>query len=1019
MKKLVVTAIILLALGIGLLIASIANLSRFSAYLIGRAIESTATVGDTDLSFKDGNLFVKLSDIRFSGKAEGKVLDCRVTFKIFRGAYVEDIAISGFEISVDKTPGTGNPFKYLHPFNHPIRSISIRKGVLSIPGRKIVIDAIEAKNLNVNKTASINARISAEDLGAFHITGRGAYNQRVVDVKGSIDFKGMALARIYDALKGAANGSGTFALRKDRFDFVGKTEVGEFGLKEAWLKKPVNMDKAAADVNVSAVGESITIKIGNAFYKKTPFQIAIDLKNYRYLSLELSSDFIDVRDVTSYATSDYSLQELWDVLKGGQVKAVKLQHKKNGDITADLVMRNVSAIYNDMPFTDISGDVSLNNSRAQIVKLKGGYKKSRFYNARATIPYSDEKPISATGRYTVEMKDIPPIIDLKGITFESGTADGTADVQGKGGRVLQAKGSGTLKDARAIWKNISFMADGAFRFSDSKISFDPLRIRKDKTNIVSKATVDDNRLDVLVKGTFEARHLSNFVRLPFESGGTVELDGEFHVNDDKLRASGAVDMKNLIVNIPGYLKKDAGVKSGAFVNFSAQGPDIVVDGLAYNLENIEIRGRGTISDRKINASVEATAPDLTKVANLLLLPEDMTAGSISLDLSVKDLEFPVKRLPYMTGTIKVNNGFVRVPGLSNPLKDIDLAADFKGDSFAVQLNGLTCGASRLTRGTLTLNNPERPSISASIDMARFNPADFNPGNGAKFRILESNRDNIFSRSSGELILRSNETVLRNVTIRNVSARILFSNGMINIPSATMGLFGGEAAVSASLDPTGTSPKLSISGSISRLQSDLVLAALGSTAKDLTGTAFVNGNLTSEGRTTEELVSHLSGSISIYNRDGVIRKWNLLSKIFGALNFYDLLRGKVDFGRNGLPFNKLGAEFTGSKGVFHTDNFLLDSSSMVLTGQGDLNLNDRQVQGSVQVSPLIVIDRTLSKIPLLRDIVKEPNQGFLYVTYSIRGPIADPTVTPDVVGTIGGKAVEILRNILVFPREVFQ
>ena len=38
MKKIVIAAIILLVLGIALLIASVANLSRFSAYLIGRAI---------------------------------------------------------------------------------------------------------------------------------------------------------------------------------------------------------------------------------------------------------------------------------------------------------------------------------------------------------------------------------------------------------------------------------------------------------------------------------------------------------------------------------------------------------------------------------------------------------------------------------------------------------------------------------------------------------------------------------------------------------------------------------------------------------------------------------------------------------------------------------------------------------------------------------------------------------------------------------------------------------------------
>ena len=284
----------------------------------------------------------------------------------------------------------------------------------------------------------------------------------------------------------------------------------------------------------------------------------------------------------------------------------------------------------------------LNNSRAQILNLKGQYKKSRFYDAKATIPYSKEKPVVVHGRYAVELTDVPPIIDLKGVIFEGGTADGTADVQGKGGEILQAKGSGTLRNARAIWKNTSFTANGSFKFSDNAISFDPLEIRKDKTNIICRATVDNNKLDALVEGTFEPKHLNGFVKLPFESGGTMKLDGEFHMDNDELQASGAIDMNALTVNIPGYVKKDAGVKSSAYVKLSAQGTNIVIDGLAYNLENIDVRARGTISEHKINASIDASAPDLTKVANLFLLPEDVTAGSIRLNLSVKDLEFPIR-----------------------------------------------------------------------------------------------------------------------------------------------------------------------------------------------------------------------------------------------------------------------------------------------------------------------------------------------------------------------------------------
>ena len=164
---------------------------------------------------------------------------------------------------------------------------------------------------------------------------------------------------------------------------------------------------------------------------------------------------------------------------------------------------------------------------------------------------------------------------------------------------------------------------------------------------------------------------------------------------------------------------------------------------------------------------------------------------------------------------------------------------------------------------------------------------------------------------------------------------------------------------------------------------------------------------------------MSGEVTIYDSDGVIRKWNLLAKIFGALNVYDLLRGKVDFGQNGLVYYKLGATFTGSKGVFHTSNFLLDSASMVLTGNGQFDLNKRQMDGTVNVSPLIVLDRTLDQIPIVRSILKEPGQGFLYLSYSIKGPFDDPDIAPNIISTIGSKTLETLKNILTLPLGVFE
>jgi hypothetical protein len=66
-----------------------------------------------------------------------------------------------------------------------------------------------------------------------------------------------------------------------------------------------------------------------------------------------------------------------------------------------------------------------------------------------------------------------------------------------------------------------------------------------------------------------------------------------------------------------------------------------------------------------------------------------------------------------------------------------------------------------------------------------------------------------------------------------------------------------------------------------------------------------------------------------------------------------------------------------------------------------------------------LDRTIDKIPIVRNILKKRGQGFLYLTYDINGSLEDPEITPSLTDTVGSKAIELLRNILMLPKEVFE
>ena len=1016
MKKISIVALILCVVILAVSIARL-NLARFSAYVISAATESPVTVGDVKLIRKGLNFAAELSDITFKGDIEGTIKKSQFVLNLTKGIYFREIRISDFDIIVKPKGAKGHPFKY------PVELVNIKNGLVTASGLKFVVNSVDARNVNMSSALSFEAHLrNGEYIGTVDISGKGTYNKRKTDIKGDVSLTGLNLAKIDKILKGFVKGKGSFLLKEDQFVLTGEAEAERFEISDSWLKKSVSLDKVNAYVTLSASGDLIDIRIENALYKETPFAIAVHFDDYRYTSLELSSGFLSVTDVASYATSQYIPQDIWDALRGGQVKVKTFQHTAKGAVTADLEVEDVAAVYEGMFFNGMKGQLFADMEKVEISNLSGTYNTSKFYEVHGVIPYEEKKPVRVKGKYAANLEDLPPFIDLKGIVFKDGATDGAVEVEAMKGELLKVDGSGKLYNAQAVWKNTSFAAQGSYRFTRDDVVFDPVVIGKDNTDITVKGTWSNGSFDLSFKGALEPRHVSPFIGLPFDMTGIAGLDGKIHRRDDGVVSiSSDVNMDDLVFEIPGFMKKEKGIKSRAQAKLFVKGSDVTVDDLSCELEDIiHVKARGTVSERKkINADISLDARDVGRAAKIFFLPEETTGGNATLKLTVRDMELPLVKLPYMVGTMSIQNGHVRIPGLKRTLSRIELSAAFKGNSVDVQLNNLVCGQSIINKGMLTVTGLETPVFSLSVDMDRLNIGDFVTEKTNGFRIPIIPEKNILAKANGEISVKAKEFILGDVGAGDLKTEAVMAGGKIVIPRITMGIFEGRADLQCAIDLSGKTPLLSAKGRLGNMKSDLIFAALGGKGKDITGTTFISGSLASEGATAADLIGNMDGTAVIYNRDGVIRKWNLLSKIFGALNVYDLLRGKIDFGHNGLAFSKLGATFTGNKGIFQTTDFLLDSPSMVLTGNGQLDLSKKEINGIIQVSPLIVLDRTIEQIPVLKNILKEPGQGFLYLSYSVKGSMDDPDVTPNVISTIGGKTVELLRNILVFPKEVFQ
>jgi hypothetical protein len=57
-----------------------------------------------------------------------------------------------------------------------------------------------------------------------------------------------------------------------------------------------------------------------------------------------------------------------------------------------------------------------------------------------------------------------------------------------------------------------------------------------------------------------------------------------------------------------------------------------------------------------------------------------------------------------------------------------------------------------------------------------------------------------------------------------------------------------------------------------------------------------------------------------------------------------VRGKIDFGKDGLAYNKTGASFTINKGIYHTSNFLPRQPLLVIKERAILTSTRRRSPG---------------------------------------------------------------------------
>ncbi|HEY3167590.1 MAG TPA: AsmA-like C-terminal region-containing protein, partial [Candidatus Binatia bacterium] len=187
-----------------------------------------------------------------------------------------------------------------------------------------------------------------------------------------------------------------------------------------------------------------------------------------------------------------------------------------------------------------------------------------------------------------------------------------------------------------------------------------------------------------------------------------------------------------------------------------------------------------------------------------------------------------------------------------------------------------------------------------------------------------------------------------------------------------------------------------------------------TNTEMTGKVNLTGKLETVGKNDPERKQNLNGAFNLRIEDGTINRMRIVVQI---LNLLDLSRWFTlqlpDLAKQGIRFRSITGDFKVNKGVYSTENLIVDSSDLRMTGAGKIDVPKDEVDFIVAVRPFAGIDSAMSYIPLLGRSIAAIKNSFLVASFNVTGRIDDPTITPAPLGTL----TEWFWGVLGIPKNI--
>jgi hypothetical protein len=700
------------------------------------------------------------------------------------------------------------------------------------------------------------------------------------------------------------------------------------------------------------------------------------------------------------------------------------------------------------PVQHLSGALFVEPDRLRVTELNGMYGLMRITGGKALVSALESIPW-----LDLEVKGDVAIADLVAVLAKSirvpkvaGAFAELTEMKGQSQVALHIAGpvkeSDSLQIVRAevIAQDIWFRTpqvnerivdlNGRFLYSKTGVEFDKLAGRLGRTSFEVGGGISFGEPSLYQDFTVRARgDLAQLLVLmamelpsPMTWQGVTSALATFSGPVSAPKIKGLVDIKDTEFTMVDWFRKPTGTPAAVeFEGVMGQDSTLSIERLELVLPPFRLATKGKV---RLTGGLALDATFVSGPVSIAGLPQGMTVGplkdgivEVSLDVKGKGNDWHAWQI---NGWVALTGGLV-MPTVEHTVSDLYVRAKIIRTSAEIKRLAFKIKDSDVRVSGMVRNWNRNPFFNIDIESAQLD-IDLLIPKGKRSPI----RDFLETLAESSRVVATvsiDHGIYKTLDFHSVTSRLNIRGNVLDIDRISGDTYDGHLAgrVVVFLPPQ-KSAELEVSFRLSGLPVEKLLQLTHDESRMMSGSLSANGSLRGNEGDALGFVHSLDGKTDFMIEDGRVQKGRVIPKIITILNLPTLLQGKVDLGKDGLPFDKIVGSFTLSNGVLIEDNLVIDSPVMKMSAAGNYDIAADHLDAVVVVSPFGSYSQLLKSIPLFGKLFKGEREGT--ALFEVKGTLQSPDVNylplrsfaKGITG-LAQLAFDMLRNTIMLPKEI--